>query len=400
MFGLFKNRRKPSHPAQGTSRVDIHSLPLGDRLTSVIQRTATDIFKQISDDRHPHDESYPRYDSDLSVSDYELTGDAETSEFLLGYIYGYHKKLLELAGSKSPEVDNIIIHGRALKALFSAQSWEKVKSTSRRFLDLSKYRFAYGAPENTQNEYLRGIFYGYSCADAMTALENAGRYTGKPSLEQLVSQVSEFELRKKMQLYRIGKRFSFRRRPNAAVSDVILPADANSLQSKFSDKEWQALQLLPFCVFGWVARAEARVQNPDGVIYRNAATWSMQEVRIKEMGFQLALRGAEALTGRPLSELCDAVLKSLKPEQFLELAESAVEDALDPSDPEGELRSFQKLISVKLPPQEYSQFVAGLLKLAAFIAEDMNKRPREEEKQIRARQARDLAILEAIFTTA
>jgi hypothetical protein len=170
----------------------------------------------------------------------------------------------------------------------------------------------------------------------------------------------------------------------------------NSLQSKFTSEQWAALRHLPFYVFGWAARAEARQEPIDGTLTSGwvGVLWSIHRVRAKEMLFQHILLKPAPVVGPSFGEICTAG-KELG--ERLQLMESAVEDALDPFEDAADIKRFGKLLASRLAPDEYQEAGEGMLRLVSFLGNALDQRSEAENKKIQARQNRDHALLEAML---
>jgi hypothetical protein len=168
----------------------------------------------------------------------------------------------------------------------------------------------------------------------------------------------------------------------------------NLLQNRLQIAQWNNLKMLPYLVFGYVARSEAIEENSSPI--KGEIMWSIHNVSMKEFIFQIALQSPSGENGSFFVELFQTAWDR---ENFYALTEEAVENALDPYEDgeDQELTNMANILKQELNNDEYSCFSEELFTFIISLAAAFNEHPEDKLENLFRRQERDIHLLQRIF---
>ena len=166
------------------------------------------------------------------------------------------------------------------------------------------------------------------------------------------------------------------------------------LQSRLQITEWNKIRMLPYLIFGYVARSEAKAENNSAV--KRVMEWSIHNVSVKVMVFQMALRSPTGEKGSHFVELFQAAWDR---DNFHALTEDAIEDVLDPyEDGEDEkLIGMVNILKQELNDNEYNRFCEELFTFIIVLGGAINKHSEDQLENLARQQERDVHLLQRIF---
>jgi hypothetical protein len=166
------------------------------------------------------------------------------------------------------------------------------------------------------------------------------------------------------------------------------------LQDRVQQTEWDYIKNLPYLIFGYVARSEAKEEDNSPV--KGVILWSIHNVSMKEFRFQMALRSPIGEKGSYFVELFQ---NAWDRENFYFLTEDAVEDALDPyQDGEDEkLTGIVNILKRELNEHEYDHFCVELFTFIIELGGVFNEHPEDQMENLFSQQECDFRLLQRIF---